>query len=94
MALMVSCFMPLSQCTVQTRVSRLSKWQAIKAFYTGIKLRQGCDSFLLFLIIYMHWIDKRNQVDEFATIRNRKISCLLCADDLILLLQNLAFRAH
>ena len=50
MALMVSCFMPLSQSTVWTRVSRLSKWQAIKALHTGIELRQGCDSFLLFFV--------------------------------------------
>ena len=67
---MVSCFMLLSQSTVRTRVSRLSKWQAIKAFHTGIELRPGCDLFLLFFIISMNWIDKRNQVDEFATIGN------------------------
>ena len=42
----------------------------------------------------MNWIDKCNQADEFATIGNGKISCLLCADDLILLLQNLAFSPH
>ena len=91
---MVSCYMPLRRSMVPTGVSWFSKWQAIKAFHTSVELRQECVLFLLFFIIYMNWIDKCNQVDEFATIENGKISCLLCADDLILLLQNLAFSAH
>ena len=33
----------------------------------------------------MNWIDKCSQADECATIGNRKISCLLFADDLVLL---------
>ena len=33
----------------------------------------------------MNWIDKCGQADECATIGNRKISRLLCVDDLILL---------
>ena len=33
----------------------------------------------------MNWIDKFSQADEFAKIGNRKISCLLFADDLVLL---------
>ena len=79
---------------VPTGVLQLSKWQAIKAFHIGVELRQGCILFLLFFIVYMTWIDKCNQADEFATTGNRKISCLLCADDLILLLQHLAFSAY
>ena len=70
MALMVCCYMPLRHSMVPTGVSRLSKWQAIKAFHIGIDLRQGCVLFLLFFITYMNWIDKCNQVDEFARIGN------------------------
>ena len=33
----------------------------------------------------MNWIDKCSQADECATIGNCKISCLLFADDLVLL---------
>ena len=63
-------------------------------YAVGIELRQECDLFLLFFIVYLNWIDKCNQADVFGTIGNSKISCLLCADDLILILQNLAFGAH
>ena len=70
MALMVSCYMPLRHSVRQTGVLWLSKWQAIKAFHTGIELQQECDLFLLFFIVYMNWIDKCNQANEFATIRN------------------------
>ena len=54
---------------VSTGVSWLSKWQAIKAFHRGVEVRQGCTLFFLF-IVYMNWIDKCNQADEFATIGN------------------------
>ena len=57
-------------------------------------MNSGKNAVCFFSIIYVNWIDKRNQADEFATIGNRKISYLLCGDDLILLLQNLAFSAH
>ena len=67
---MVSCYMPLRHFMVPTGVLWLSKRQAIKAFYISVELRQGCVLFLLFFIVYMNWIDKRNQVDEFATIGN------------------------
>ena len=70
MALMVSCYMPLRHSTVPTGVSWLSEWQAIKAFHISIELRQECDLFLLFFIVYMNWIDKCNQADEFATTGN------------------------
>ena len=70
MALMVSCYMPFRRSVKPSGVSWLSKWQAIKAFHIGIELQQECDLFLLFLIIYMNWIDKCNPADEFATIRN------------------------
>ena len=89
MALKVSCYMQLRHSMV---VKWLSKWQAIKVFHIGIELRQ--DFFLLVFIVYMNWFDKCNQADKFATIGNWKISCLLCADDLILLVQILAFSAH
>ena len=70
MALMISCYMPLRHFMVPTGVSWLSIWQAIKAFHIGIELRQEYDLFLLFFIVYMDWIDKCNQADEFATIGN------------------------
>ena len=69
MALMVSCYMPLRHSTVPTGVSWLSKWQAIKAFHIGIEQRQECALFLLFNV-YINWIDKCNQADEFATSGN------------------------
>ena len=53
-----------------TGVSWLSKWQAIKAFHKCIELQQECDLFFLFFIVYMNWIDKCNQADEFATMGN------------------------
>ena len=55
---------------VPTGGSWLSKWQAIKAFHKGVELRHGCVLFLFFFIVYMNWIDKCNQADEFATIGN------------------------
>ena len=69
---MVSWYMPLWHSIVnnQTGVSRLGKWQTIKAFHVGVELRHRCVLFLLFFIVYMNWIDKSNQVDEFATIGN------------------------
>ena len=70
MALMVSYCMPLRHSMVLTGVSWLSKWQAIKAFRISIELRQECNLFLLFFIVYMNWIEKCNQADEFATIGN------------------------
>ena len=70
MVLMVSCNMPLRHFMVPTEVSWLSKWQAFKAFHISIELRQECDLFLLFFIVYMNWIDKCNQTDEHATIGN------------------------
>ena len=33
----------------------------------------------------MNWIDKFSQADEFSKIGDRNISCLLFADDLVLL---------
>ena len=85
----VTC-MPLRHYMLPTGVLRLSKWHTIKAFHTGVELRQECVLFFLFFIVYMSWIDKCNQVDECATTGNWKISCLLCAVELILLSQNLA----
>ena len=70
MALMFSCYMPLKHSVVQTGVLWLSKWQAIKALHIGIELRQECVLFLLFFIVYMNWIGKYNQDDEFAPISN------------------------
>ena len=70
MALMVSCYMSSRHSLVPTGVSWLSKGQAIKAFHIGMELRQECDLFLLFSIVYMNRMDKCNQADEFATIEN------------------------
>ena len=70
MALMVSCYMPLRHSIVPIGVLWLCKWQAIKAFHIGIELRQECDLFLLFFIVYTNWIHKCNQADEFDAIRN------------------------
>ena len=70
MALMVSCYMPLRHSMVPTGVSWLSKWQAIKAFHISIELWHECNLLLLFFVVYMNWIDKYNQANEFATIGN------------------------
>ena len=64
MALMVSCSMPLRHFIMPTGVSWLSKWQAIKDFHIGIELRQDCDLFLLFFIVFMNCIAKCNQADS------------------------------
>ena len=70
MVLMVSCYMPLRHSMVPTGVSWLSEWQAIKAFYIGIELRQECDLFLLFFIICINWINKCIQGEELAITGN------------------------
>ena len=69
MVLMFSCYMPLRHSMVPTGVSWMNKWQAIKGFHIGVELWQG-GVFLLFFIVYMNWIDKCNQADQFATIGN------------------------
>ena len=56
-----------------------------KPFHVGVGLRQGCVLSPLLFIVYMNWIDKYSQAHECATIGNCKISCLLFADDLVLL---------
>ena len=76
---MVSSYMPLSHSMVQTRLLWLDKWQAMVLFP-------------LSFIVYMNWSDKCSQADKCSTIGNCKISCLLFADGLILLAQNLASR--
>ena len=60
---MVSCYMQLRHSMVPTGVLWLSKWQAIKAFQIGIELRQECDLFPFFFIVYMNCIDKCDQAD-------------------------------
>ena len=84
MALMVSCYAPLSH-SLPTGGLCFGKWQAIKAVpcgrWTPARMR-----FVVFVFnVYMNWIDKCSQADECATIGNRKISCLLFADELALL---------
>ena len=56
-----------------------------KPFHVGVGLRLGCVLSPLLFIVYMNWIDKCSQADEWATIGNCKISRLLFADDLVLL---------
>ena len=56
-----------------------------KPFHVGVGLRQGCVLSPLLFIVYINWIDKCSQADKCATIGNSKISCLLFADDLVLL---------
>ena len=72
----------------------LGKWKAIKGLHVGVEIRQGCVLFLLSFMVYMKWIDKCSQADECSMIENSKISCLLFADDSVLLPQNLAFSAY
>ena len=54
MALMVGCCMLLSHSMVPIGIVWYGKWQAIKGFYVGVELRQGCVLFPLFFIIYMN----------------------------------------
>ena len=70
LALMVSCYIRLRHSMVPTGVSRLKKWQAIKAFHVGVELWQGYVLFLLFFIVYANCIDKCDQIDEFAVRGN------------------------
>ena len=51
---MVRCYMPLIHPMVLTGVSRLSKWQTIKAFHIDVELRQGWVLFHLFFIVYIN----------------------------------------
>ena len=57
-----------------------------KSLHVGVGFRQGCVLSPFLFIVYMNWIDKRSQADECAAIGNCKISRLLFADDLVLLL--------
>ena len=54
-----------------------------KPFHVGVELRQGCLWSSILFIVYMNWIDKCSQADEFATIGDCKISRLLFANDLV-----------
>ena len=56
-----------------------------KPFHVGVELRQRCVWSPLLFIVYMKWINKCSQADEYATIGNCKIRRLLFADDLVLL---------
>ena len=56
-----------------------------KPFHVGVGLRQGCVLSPLLFIVCTNWIDKCSQADKCATIGNCTISCLLFADDLVLL---------
>jgi len=56
-----------------------------KPIHVGFGLRQGCILSPLLFIIYMNWIDKLSQTNEYATIGNCKINRLLFAKDLVLL---------
>ena len=46
---------------------------------------KGCVLSSFLFIAYMNWIDKCSQADECASIENYKISCLLFADELVML---------
>ena len=56
-----------------------------KPFHVCVGLWQRCVLSPLIIIVCMNWIDKCSQADECATIGNYKISCLLLADDFVLL---------
>ena len=85
MALMVNCCAPLSHFIADQRFVFRVNCKQSKPFHMNLGLRQGCVLSPLLFIVYMNWIDKCSQADECATIGNCKISCLLFADDLVLL---------
>ena len=59
-----------------------------KPFHVGVGLRQGCVLAPFLFTVYMNWIYKCSQADECATIGNCKISHLLFANDLVLVLSS------
>ena len=77
MALMVSCYAPLSQFYCRAEIYLRVNGKQSKAFHVGIGFRLWYVLSPLLFIVYMNWIDKCSQADEFATIGNCKISRLL-----------------
>ena len=85
MALMVSCYLPLRHSVVPAGVSRLSKWQAIKAFHIDVELWQGCVLYLLFSIVYMNCIPSflSRPIVTYLYFRSFEILAFLCFGDFL-----------
>ena len=89
---MVGCYAPLNPSTADHQVCVRINGTQSKPFHVGVELRQGCVLSSLIFIVYMNWINKRSQADEFhhcleiaKLIGNYKISSLLFANGLVLL---------
>ena len=54
----------------------------------GVGLQQVCVLSHIIFIIYINWMDKLSRTDEFVTIGICKISRLVFADDLVLLVSS------
>ena len=82
------CLMALMSLYCQLGVCVLVNGKQSKSFHVGVGLWQECGFSPLLFIIYMNWMDKLSRTDECVTIGRCKISWLLFADDLVLLVSS------
>ena len=62
----------------QPEVCILVNGKQSKSFHVGVGLRQGCVLSPHLFMIYMYWLDKLSQTDEYVTIgRCKLIGCFL-----------------
>ena len=66
-----------------------------KSFHVDVGLRQRCALSPLLFIIYINWMENNlSRTEESVTIRKCKISRLLFADDLVLLVSSESVLQH